>query len=183
MSITPFQLVDNQTFLPADMSGGKIFTSADQVNGVGSDLSTGIRIVLDFHDLQSAPTGAKLQALLEGKSLQGQYAILAYQFDEFDEVGIHRKRQIVMTPDSSWLDPGMDDLILVGGSIIEQISNQQGILPGIWRVSVNIRDPVSGFASVRMSIYGERFNRLTFPDEFANVLTDIDGNIITTEVK
>lgn len=182
MSITPFQLVNNQTFLASGVSGGKVFTSADQTNGTGSDLSTGIRVVIDFHDLQSVPAGASLQALLEGKSLQGQYSILAYQFDRFEEVGVQHKRQIVMTPNSNWSDPGADDFIIIGGSVIEQISNQQGILPGIWRVSVNIRDLNSFFVSVRMSIYGERFNLLTFPDDFKGVLTDKDGNFVTTEI-
>lgn len=169
MTITSFQLVDNQTFLPADIVNGTIFTSADQVNGAGVDLSTGIRVTIDYHDLQSIPRGARLQALVEGKSSSGQYYVLAYQFEEFLEVGFEQKAQIIMAPDLNWPDAGIDNIIFVGGSSIEKVSNQVGILPGTWRVRVNIRDPNNDFVSIRMSIYGERFNALTFPDKIRSL--------------
>lgn len=181
MTITSFQLVNNQTFLPANVSNGKVFTSADQFNGTGIDLSTSMRIVIDYHDLQVTSSGPTFQAIVESKSPQGQYSILAYQFEEFTLIGTQQKRQIIMAPILTVQTIGVDDPITIGGSIVEQVSNQQGILSGIWRVSINITDPSSRFVSIRMSIYGERFNQLTFPADFNNVLTDKDGNFITTE--
>lgn len=182
MTITSFQLVDNQTFLPADISNGKIFTSADQTNGVGDDLSTGIRVTIDYHDLQSVPAGATLQAIIEGKSNAGQYSVLAYQFEELSIVGFQQKIQIIMAPDLNWPDAGIENIIFIGGQTVEKVSNQAGILPGTWRVSVNLKDPAPPrFVSVRMSIYGERFNALTFPEKFKDILYDSDGNLVTTE--
>ena len=46
MPQTEFQLVDNQTFLAADVgAGGLVFDSGEQSNGVGNDLSTGIYFI------------------------------------------------------------------------------------------------------------------------------------------
>ncbi len=180
MSIVPFQLVNDQTFLPADISDGVIFTSSDQLNGEGADLSTGIRVVVDYHDLQSFPYGASLQAVVEGKSAQGQYYIIAYQFEEFRLAGSTQKRQIVMDPNLTWLDAGIDNIIYVGGVTAEQVSNQQGILPPIWRLRLLVGNPNS-FTSARLSIYGERFSLPVIPDH-QGVLVDKEGNLVTVEV-
>ena len=180
MAVTAFQLVDNQTFLPADVVDGRIFISPDQANGVGSDLSTGIRAIIDFHDMQSNPSGATLQAVVEGKSAGGQYYVLAYQFEEFNKIGEQQKRQLVMTPDMNWDFPGTDDIIWVGGTTVERVSNQVGTLPAIWRVAIILQDPEPPrFVSVRMSIYGERFNQLTLPADFRGLLTDTEGTVVT----
>lgn len=183
MTTTPFQLVNNQTFLLADVINGKVFESSDQTNGTGLDLSTGIRVTVDYHDLQATSSGATLQATVESKSAQGQYSILAYQFEEFGLLGFQQKRQIIMAPNLNWPDAGIDNIIFVGGVTVERVSNQVGLLPGTWRLSVNLKDPSSRFTSIRMSIYGERFNQLTLPVEFSNILTDKDGTFITTKVK
>lgn len=161
MSVTSFQLVDNQTLLPADVVSGRIYTSPDQSNGVGTDLSTGIRVVIDYHDLQTtnSPHGAKLQCVVEGRGGFGQYYVLAYQFSEFVRPNLQQKRQLVMDPFLVWRDVGIDNIIYIGGTTVEQVSNQQGILPPIWRVSVNLRDPNEDLISARLSIYGERFNQ------------------------
>ena len=182
MAITAFQLVDNQTFLPADISAGSIFISPEQVNGVGSDLSTGIQVVVDYHDLQSTPVGTGLQAIVEGKSPQGQFYTVARQFTEFNKVGTQERRQIMMFQDLDMLDQGKPDMVAFGAELIEQISRQQGIMPSIWRVRVGIRDPLSSFVSLRMSIYGHRFNQLT---NFRGILVDTDGpgTLVTTEVE
>lgn len=175
MASTQFQLESDRTFLPADISNGVMYTSPEQVNGVGSDLSTGLRVVFDYHDLQSSPTGAALQGVIEGKAQGGQFYNLAYQFCEFRAVGFQQKRQLVVSPDLVVLDPGIDNIIFVGGLTIEQISNQQGILPATWRIRVIISNPSGFFQSVRMSIYGERFNQFA---DVGTILTDVSGEHI-----
>lgn len=184
MAITSFQLVNDQTFLPADVSAGVIFTSPEQVNGVGNDFSTGLLVVIDYQDLQSFPTGAALQAVVEGKSEQGQFYTIAYQFQDFSAVGTPQKRQIVMLQDLEVDIQAADRTVFVGGKITDHISKQQGIMPAIWRVRVVINDPPSSFISVRMSIYGQRFNQLTIADNFRGILVDTDGpgTLVTTEV-
>lgn len=182
MAFTSFQLVDDQTFLPADVVNGKVFESADQFNGTGTDLSTGIRVTIDYHDLQATSSGPTLQAIVESKSLQGQYSVLAYQFEEFGVVGVPLKIQIIMAPNLNWPDAGVENIIFVGGSTVEKVSNQTGFLTGTWRVSVLLKDPSSRFTSLRMSIYGERFSELVLPVEFNNIITDQDGSFVTTEV-
>lgn len=180
MAVTAFQLVDNQIFSPSDVIDARIFESPDQENGLGSDLSTGIRAIIDYHDMQSSPSGATLQAVVEGKSAGGQYYVLAYQFQEFNKIGQQQKRQLVMTPIMNWDFPGTDDVIWVGGTTVERVSNQVGTLPAIWRIAVILRDPAPPrFQSVRMSIYGERFNQLSLPDDFRGFLTDTEGTVVT----
>jgi len=187
MAITSFQLVDNQTFLPADISDGAIFVSPEQANGVGNDLSTGILVVVDYHDLQSGSPAAGLRAVVEGKSEQGQFYTIAYQFEEFFLVGFQQKRQIVMSQDLIAIDQGVneDSVVPVDGIVTDQISRQYGIMSSTWRVRVGIRDSSSTFTSVRMSIYGQRFNSLTLPQNFRGILVDDDslGTLITTAVK
>ena len=185
MTITSFQLVDNQTFLPADVSAGVIFTSPEQANGVGNDLSTGILLVAHYHDLQSSPSGAAFCAVVEGKSDKGQFYTAARQFEEFNLVGFQQRRLIMMLPNLHVIDQGMDDLVRVGGQITDQVSRQQGVMPLVWRVRVFISDPSSFFTSVRMSIYGQRFNELTLPTNFRGILVDDDslGTLVTTEIK
>ncbi len=182
MTTTPFQLMDNQTVPLAEVVGGKVFESADQFNGTGTDLSTGLRVTMDYHDLQATSSGPTLQAIVEVKSAQGQYSILAYQFEEFGLLGFQQRRQINMAPNLNWPDAGIDNIIFVGGQTVEAVSNQVGLLPGTWRLSVLLKDPSSRFTSIRMSIYGERFNQLTLPVDFSNILTDKDGTLVTTKV-
>jgi len=180
MAVTPFQLVDNQTFLPVDIVNGKIYESPNQFNGIGVDLSTGIRLTIDYHDLQSIPFGAKVQATLESKSMSGQYSILAYQFEEFRRTGVPERAQIIMFPDLNWADAAVDNIIFVGGSTVERVSNTPGLLPGTWRVSIHINDPNNSFISVRLSIYGERFNNSAFPTDYKGLVSDSKtGSVLT----
>ena len=175
MAITSFQLIDNQVFIPSDISNGNIFISPDQINDIGVDRSTGIKVVIDYSELQAS---GNFQAVLEGKSNQGQYYVLGYQFEEFRFANFPQKRQIVMYPDLNWPDAGIDNIVFVGGTTVEQVSNQPGTLLNIWRVRVNITN-TNNFTSIRMSIYGERFNQLTLPDNFKGLLFDKAGTIIT----
>lgn len=179
MAITEFQLIDNQTFLPGDISNGIIYESPDQLNGTGLDLSTGIRVIVDYHDLQSIIPAARLQAVVEGKSEQGQFYTIAYQFEEFGIVGIQQRRQIVMAPELAVLDPGIDNIVFIGNDTVEQISTQQGILPDLWRIRIGINDLSGNFVSVRLSLYGQRFNQPVLPEDFRGILTDTAGDRIT----
>jgi len=189
MASTEFQLVNNQTFLPADIvqdgdGNDNIFISAEQTNGSGINFSTGLQIIVDYHDLQSVPSGTILKAVVEGKSLQGQFYTIAHQFSSFGTVGTQQRQQIIVSQDSLVFPPFVDSVISVSGVTIEQISRQQGIIPKTWRVRVAIRDDNSAFVSVRMSIYGQRFNQLTLPEDFRGILVDTDtkGTLVTTRI-
>lgn len=178
MASQNFQLVNDQTFLPADVSNGTIYTSPEQLNGTGAELFTGMRLILDYHDLQSSPTSARLQAVVEGKSEQGQFYTLGYQFCDFRKVGVQQRRQIVFAPELFILDPGIDNIIFFGGQTVEQISNQQGVLTDIWRVKIAISDPNSGFVSARMSVYGQLSNSTEFIAS-GSILFDPEGDVVT----
>lgn len=179
MATTEFQLVDNRTFLPADVIGEDIFVSPEQSNGTGTGLSTGIQVVMHYHDFQSSG-GTELQAVLEGKSSQGRFYTIAHQFEGFKLIGVQQTRRIVMAPDLGGIEPGpsKDDKTTVGGVVIDQISRQYGTMPSIWRVRVCIRSAAS-LVSVRMSIYGHRFNQLIPAVGAESVVTDVEGRSIT----
>ncbi len=179
MTTTSFQLVNDQTFLPVDVNAGVIYTSPEQANGAGNDLSTGILLVAHYHDLQSSPSGAAFCAVVEGKSDKGQFYTVARQFEEFNLIGSEQRRQVMMLPNLHVIDQGVDDLVRVGGQITDQVSRQQGVMPLVWRVRVFITDPSSFFTSVRMSIYGQRFNDLVIPADVESVVIDNVGRSIT----
>lgn len=162
MATTQFQLENNVTKTPADIvtnAQGKkfIYTSADQANGTGQDLSTGLRVIVDYTAM-AGDNATHLQAIVEAKSLQGTYYPLAYQFEIMKPVLAPQVHQIVLQPDMFWLDAGIGNLMFVGNKSIAVVSNQQGIMPQIWRVRVQLTDLNLAFASVTMNIYGERFN-------------------------
>ena len=160
MTVTAFSLVDNQTYLPADIVDDHIYVSADQSNGTGSDKSSSIRAVVDYHDLQSTDGTVELQALVEGKSVDGTYYPIAYQFEPFQLTGFEQSRSIVMQPDMFWFDAGIDNIVFIGNTTVQQVSNQTGILTDTWRFCVRITDPNNTFTSVRMSIFGERYGNI-----------------------
>jgi hypothetical protein len=149
-----FTLIDNETKLPADVSNGHIFVSADQDNSTGTKYQS-IRMVIDYKNLQSSDGTVGLQAVIEGKAANGEYYPIAYQFEDFRPVGFQQFREINLDPELVWFDPGIDNIVYVGNSTIGQISNQQGVLPETWRMCIRITDPNNTFQSVQLSAYGE----------------------------
>jgi len=190
MAITPFQLESSKFIQPGGItpgpSGEAIYIGDDQFNGAGLNYSDGIRVIVQYEDMQGSPANqAAVQAIVEGKTDGGDYYILAYQFREYRGQGAdegHRSH-IYMTPNVVWDAASFDNIVFVGGKTVERISPQPGFLPEVWRISLILRDPIEAFISLTFSIYGERFNQLVLPQAFRAIISDTDtGNVVTEDL-
>lgn len=152
-----FQIEDNVTKTSADVTGNHIYISPEQNNSQDFD---SIKLVVDYHDLQSTDGSTKIQAVIENKSAEGTWYPVAYQFDEFNSVGEEFKQLIIMEPNMFWADAGIPDVMFVGGKTIAHRNPQTGKMTDKYRLCITLRDPNSAFTSLRFSAYGDLFNAI-----------------------
>jgi len=86
---------------------------------------------------------------------------IAYQFNNFNTPGNGDTRIILLQPDISTDNAGIDDDMYVAGNTIAKISRQQGKLGSNFRVKLVCQENGYGeagsFQSVNVSIFGETF--------------------------
>ena len=87
---------------------------------------------------------------------------IAYQFGDYRSPGNGETRIIILQPDMSTFDSGIDDNMFVGGQVIARISRQQGKVGATYRVKLVCQENGHGgagsFQSVNINIYGELFD-------------------------
>jgi len=121
-----------------------------------------MRLVIDY--LAITPTSAPtfgLSILVESQ-IGTKWFPIAYQFGDFSGFGNGDTRIIVLQPDMSTFDAGIDDNMFVGGKVIARISRQQGKVGSAFRVKMVCQENGFGgagsFQSVNVNIYGELFD-------------------------
>jgi len=86
---------------------------------------------------------------------------IAYQFNSFRRDIQGTSRILILQPNMSTFDTGVDDVVFVAGERA-RISRQQGKLGGEFRLRIAILESgfggPGGFQDMLISAYGERFN-------------------------
>lgn len=87
---------------------------------------------------------------------------IAYQFEPYRSPGYGDKRILVLQPDISTFDAGIDDIVWVGEETLARISRQQGKAAATMRIRVVLNEQQPGgpgaFQSVSLSVYGELYD-------------------------
>lgn len=166
MAQAGFSLYTNQLITNAAITGNGVFDVLVGANQTNSLALAGLRLVLDYSQEVPADGGATpitwaLGALAEVQNGAAWFPV-AYQFEQFANPAQGRKRVVMLAPNISTFDAGIDDVMYVGGETIARISRQQGMLGSTWRLRVVCRESGFGgagaFQSARLSAYGEMFD-------------------------
>lgn len=127
----------------------------------------GMRVVVTYgspvpQDGQPEPTGYAIQCLVEGKLNTDLWYPIAYQYEPWRNFDEGSQRIILLQPDISTFDTGIDDIVYAGGSTIARISRQQGRASHDIRLRVLLRETKFGtpeaFQSIAMEVKGELFD-------------------------
>lgn len=141
-----------------------LWLSADQSNPLGL---TSLKMVIDYKDSSPGYGGPALTFeigfVIEARIGSNWYPI-AYQFEPYRAPtdGNGKKRILVLQPDISTFDAGIDDVMWVGGETVARVSRQQGKLGDLWRARMIVRENGYGgagaFQSVTFDCYGETYD-------------------------
>jgi len=163
MAQITFALLNGQQITNAVVTGNgtfDLYTSAAQNNTVNMPC---LRLVVDYHasvpDDITIPGG--ISVVVESQN-NGNWFPIAYQFEAYRRADNGPKRIIVLQPDISTFDAGIDDIMWIGDTTAARISRQQGKVGATYRVRVQLKEIAHGqpnqFQSVTMSIYGELYD-------------------------
>lgn len=117
-------------------------------NGGGGSLNSA-RLTIDYSSLLPAAGGNYfIGCELEAKQASGLWAPIAYQFEPVRGTSQAMQRIIIVQPDLSVFDAGIDDIVAPTGDEQSRISRQQGEVPDSdLRVRFLIKDNLVGQAS------------------------------------
>jgi hypothetical protein len=166
MGIISFNLASDviKTAANIGINGNGIYTVwTSQTQQNPTDL-TSLRTIIDYKDTSPTygenPITFEISALIESQN-NGNWFPVAYQFEPFRTADQGKKRILLLQPDISTFDSGIDDIIYVGGETIARISRQQGKLGPSWRARIIVLENGYGspgaFQSLTFNVYGEVF--------------------------
>jgi hypothetical protein len=164
MAAVTFSVWNSQTFTaPENLVAGVPVCLAQSSAISNATGQKGCRVVADFLSvIPDAPGGSfELTLLIEGKSTLGNWYPVAYQFSPFKYTALAPERQLILQPDISDFNTGIDDSVYVSREIA-RISRMQGFLPSTeFRVCLMLMDNnpgPNGFQSVTVTAVGERYD-------------------------
>lgn len=121
-----------------------------------------LRLTMEFEELTPDSGGSPFDITTVVEAIDGtrRYPV-AYQFTTHRYSGQGEKRVIVMQPDISDFNAGIDDVVWTG-KVDARISRQQGIVPAEFEVCVYLTDRYASgapaFVSVKVSGTLELYN-------------------------
>lgn len=162
MAQSAFTLLTNQLIDNSIVNGNGLFTlwtSPSQNNSVGLPC---LRLVTEYKEITPAAFfTCGLNVVVEAQA-GSQWYVVAYQFERFHGVGDGDQRVIVLQPDISTFNDGIDSIVYVAGATMSRISRQQGRVGGTFRVRLLYQENAYGqpdrFQSGRFNVYGELYD-------------------------
>lgn len=119
-----------------------------------------LRVILEYSD-PVPNTFINITAVIESEQ-NGSWFPIAYQFNPFTDMGNGPKRIIILQPNISAADAGIDDDLYVGNAVIARTSRQQGKVGSKFRVRFvvyeNNHGTAQAFQSIKVKVYGELFD-------------------------
>lgn len=166
MPASAFTLLSNQQFTNSAVTGNGTFALWSSPSQTTPQGNNAIRCVVEFTEVTPAapPNSVSygLALVLEALGASGLWYPLAYQFEPFNTADNGRKRLIVAEPTLIEINPGIDNIIYVGGVTIARESKQRARMPATWRAcllcSENGFGQPSAFQGALVNIYGETYD-------------------------
>lgn len=155
MGLVSFNLANNVTINNSAVTGNGKYTiwTSTNVSAVGNQ---SMRVIIDYKT--SAPDETNVTAIVESEQ-NGHWFPIAYQFNPFNNLDNGPQRIIIMQPDISVFNTGIDDDMYVGGQVIARISRFQGKVGSNLRVKLVLQESNYGtpnaFQSLNIDCYGE----------------------------
>lgn len=160
MAQSQFGLLINQTITNQGITSNgsfDLYTSPIQNN---SNSLPSIRLVTEYAEVTPVDIGG-INVVIEAQN-NGLWFPIAYQFEPYRNQENGNKRIIMLQPEMSTYDDGIDSIVYVGDRTVARISRQQGRVGSSFRVRVSINETnygtINAFQSVKLSIYGELYD-------------------------
>lgn len=158
MAAQSFTLASNVTVNNSVITGNGAFTvwtssTINNNNGIQS-----LRVIIDYYD--PSPVDVSITAIIESEQ-SGNWFPIAYQFSPFVNIGNGKQRIIILQPNISADNSGIDDDIYVGNIVLARVSRQQGKVGSSFRIRLVVNEQnygVAAFQSIKVNIYGELFD-------------------------
>jgi len=161
-----FSLCDQQITNSLITSNGtfEVFVSPPYDN---NSAKNSMRAVCTFSnpvpaDGNPEPTGYSISCVIEGRLNADNWYPLAYHFESWRNFDNGSQKIIVLQPNLSSIDAGIDDVVWVGGKAQAMISRQQGQCSEDLRLRVLIQETKHGtaeaFQSIHLEVKGELFD-------------------------
>lgn len=141
-----------------------IFTSSNVTNN--NDIKS-LRVVAKYSnpvplDGNPDPTAYSIQCVIEGRVNTDVWYPIAYQYEPWRNFDEGDQRIILLQPNLSTIDTGIDDIIYAGGATVARLSRQQGVAANPMRLRVLLRETAYGtpqaFQSIHLEVKGELFD-------------------------
>lgn len=171
MASSTFTVINNQILSHNGGNGTFDLFVGNQITNPNNMPSA--RLVVNYSNIQPVSDGSValqfgLSVVLEGLAANGTWFPCAYQFESFKDSANGNTRVIVLQPDISDFNTGIDDIMYVADATVARISRQQGKMPGAFRARVVLRENgwtagVRGpgaFQQVNVTITGELYDGL-----------------------
>lgn len=164
MAQQTFTLWTGQTFTPNVEPGTHDLVTSSNISNNNNLPSA--RIVVEYtavtpDDSVNVEKTFGVTAILEALGGNGQWFPVAYQFEPFRSLQNGSKRVIVLQPDISDFNAGIDDIVYVADATVARISRQQGKCGGTMRVRLVLRENGTGagaLQSLTVTAYGELYD-------------------------
>ena len=161
MAQAQFSLLDHATYTNAGITANgvhQLYCSPTQGNTFSL---TSMRMIIDYHSLAPNDLPGGLGLVVEGKN-GGNWYPIAHQYERYYNNVQGTQRIIILQPDISLYDDGIDSIIYVGGQTICRVSRQQGRVGSDWRVKLLLDERAYGqaqaFTGTTVSIMGELYD-------------------------
>lgn len=161
-SIWNEQLVEASNFTINPNETVHLLTSAEIGNNSGT-IYNSLKVILSYKDLTPDGGSAKIGAVVEAKDVNNKFHPILYQFSPLVQANQGLERTLIMQPDMSDFNAGIDDVIFPVNEAIARISRHQGILPeSTFRVCILLVDSnptgPDAFVSLKVSAEAEQYN-------------------------
>lgn len=139
-----------------------LLTSAEITNDSGT-IYDSLKVVIRYAELVNDGGSSKIGAVVEAKDGNGNFYPILYQFSPMVQLNQGPERILIMQPDLSDFNAGIDDVIFPVNETVGRISRHQGILPeSTFRVCILLVDSdpngTEPFVSLKVSAEAEQYN-------------------------
>lgn len=159
MATQAFSLANNLVLNNSGITGNGVFTIWTSSNISNNNNLYGMRLIVEYSN--PLPTSVSVTAVVEALQ-SGMWFPVAYQFNSFNNMDNGPQRILLLLPNISSDNAGIDDDMYVGNSVIARISRQQGKAGATMRVRLIAQENSYGtgsqFESIKVSMYGELFD-------------------------
>lgn len=161
MAQSQFTVLTNQIISNTVITANGVFDLYTSASISNSNGLPSMRMCIDYSDLTPNDIPGGVGVIIEVQN-GSHWFPAAYQFEPYRNSENGNKRIILVQPNISTFDDGIDSIMYVGGRTVARISRQQGRIGSTFRVRVLIEETNYGgaaaFQSVKMNILGELFD-------------------------